>query len=167
MRNLVLLIAMLAAGICGYFVGSWSGRDAKEALARVEASARESEAAFRKTTQDLEARLGTLSAAHDQEKQKIKDEFKKQEDVLAGAVATRDQRINELQRSRKTIQAEIADARARLAAAKTEAERKAAEVDIGKLQKQEQVVAVTVDGEQCAAVKVPPSLLAALGVPTP
>lgn len=164
MRNLVLIVAMVAAGLAGFFLGSWGGRSAKEALARVEASARESEAQFQKTTKELQTRLAALGSEHEQATQKIKDDFKQQEDAFASAVAARDQRITELQRSRKGIQAEIADARARLAAAKSEADRKAAEAEIGKLQKQEQVVVTTVEGEQCANVKVPPSLLTALGV---
>jgi chromosome segregation ATPase len=164
MRNLVLIIAMVAAGLAGYFLGGRGGRGAKEALARVEASARESEAQYQKTTKDLQARLAALGSEHEQATQKIKDEFKQQEAAFASAVKARDQRIAELQRSRQGIQAEIADARARLAAAKSEAERLAAQADIGKLQKQEQVVVATVEGEQCANVKVPPSLLTALGV---
>lgn len=164
MRNLVLLLAMAAAGVAGYFLGSWSGRDAKEALARVEAAARESEAQYQKTTKDLQAMLAALGSEHEQATQKIKDEFKQQEAAFASAVKARDQRIVELQRARQGIQAEIADAKARLAAAKGEADRKAAEAEVGRLQKQEQVVVATVEGEQCANVKVPPSLLAALGV---
>jgi chromosome segregation ATPase len=164
MRNLVLIVAMVAAGLAGFFLGGWSGRDAKEALARVEASARESEAQYQKTTKDLQAKLAALGSEHEQATQKIKDDFKKQEDAFASAVKVRDQRIVDLQRSRQGIQAEIADAKARLAAAKTEADRLAAQADIGKLQKKEEVVVATVEGEQCANVKVPPSLLTALGV---
>ena len=34
MGKLVLLIAMVLAGAAGYYIGSWSGRDALQALSK-------------------------------------------------------------------------------------------------------------------------------------
>ena len=167
MGKLVLIIAMLAAGVAGYFIGGWSGRSAKEALAKAETSAKESEAQFQKTKQELEQKLASIGSQHEAEKQKINDDFKKQQDEFTSAVATRDQRIVTMQKERTGIQSQIVAAQARASAAKTDADRKAAEADVLRLQKQEQVVVVTVQGEQCAVVKVPPSLLAALRGTTP
>ena len=167
MQKLVLFIVLAVAAGCGYFVGSWSGRDAKEALTRIEASAKLSDAEYKKTTQALTEKLASLDSEHEKEKQKINDDFKQQKNAFDAAVASRDTRIADLVKTRAGIQADIAKAQARLAAAKTVEETRAAQADIGKLEKQEQVVVVTVEGEQCAAVKVPPSLLAALKGNTP
>ncbi len=162
MQNLILFIAMAVAAGCGYFVGNWSGRDAKEALAKIEISAKQSEAEYNKTKQELTEKLATLDSEHQKEKQKIEDDFKQQKTSFDAAVASRDTRIADLVKTRAGIQADIAKAQAQLAAAKTDKERQAAQAAIDVAVKNEGAVGVTLESAQCESAKVSPGLLTAL-----
>jgi len=162
MGKVVLIIAMLAAGIAGYFIGGWSGRSAKEALAKAETAAKESEAQYQKTRQHLEQKLATIGTQHEAEKQKIIDEANKQQADFKTAVDTREARISAMQKERLGIRSQITAAEQRVRDAKTDSERQAAEADRQRLINQELAVRTTVQGEQCAIVKVAPSLLVVL-----
>jgi hypothetical protein len=162
MQNLILFIAMAVAAGCGYFVGGWSGRDAKEALTRIEASAKQSDAEYKKTTQALTDKLASLDSEHQKEKQKIEDDFKQQKTSFDTAVASRDTRIADLVKTRAGIQADIAKAQAQLAAAKTDKEKQVAQAALDAANKKETVAVASLDSAQCESAKVSPSLLAAL-----
>ena len=162
MQNLILFIAMAVAAGCGYFVGGWSGRDAKEALTRIEASAKQSDAEYKKTTQALTDKLASLDSEHQKEKQKIEDDFKQQKTSFDTAVASRDTRIADLVKTRAGIQADIAKAQAQLAAAKTDKEKQVAQAALDAANKKETVAIASLDSAQCESAKVSPSLLAAL-----
>jgi hypothetical protein len=68
MRSLVLLVAMALAAAAGWWGGSWSGRTAKEGLARAEKAGELLKAEHEKESAALKARVDLLNADFDRDK---------------------------------------------------------------------------------------------------
>ena len=74
MRNLVLLIVMALAGAGGWYVGSWSGRDAIAALAKAKDLGEQAQTEHDKTVKSLNQKLAGLTGEFEQGQKKLEDE---------------------------------------------------------------------------------------------
>lgn len=165
MRNLVLLIVMVLAGGAGWWAGSWSGRDAKQALAKAAELGEQAKKAHAEETQALKARLDGIGAELEA-RQKARDtEFASAKQQLEGLLAGRDKTISELKRSSSGKQTRIVEIEKRVAdPALPVAERNTLQAEIARLQGEVQAERTRVAGLECSKVPVPPELLAPLRV---
>ena len=103
MQNLIYLIIMALAGGAGWYAGSWSGRDAKSAVAAAQVAGKEIEGSREKIQTDLDSKIKTLTLAHDAELVQLQSKFDGESAGWKTTLAARDAmhfRISQL-RSRK------------------------------------------------------------------
>ena len=162
MKNIVLLIAMLATGVAGYFVGAREGEEAKEALARVEQAVKAKEADAQKTKTALEKRIGELTAEHDKEVARINQDYEKQKADWNVLLAGRDKRIKELTAANGGTLKEIEKLRSALEQSASPEQRKALEEKIAQLEQEMEARAIEIAGLKCSALKVPADMLSKL-----
>ena len=167
LRYVILLVALLAAGVAGYFVGARSGQDAKEALARLEAAGKEGDAEGRKTKAELESKLATLNARYEAEKTRIDSELAISHDKLAALLAARDKTIGDLKARSASDQSEIRQLRLTLVDAKNPGDKQATLERIARLEDDAHAALVDARGNQCLKVPVPKAILETLLEPKP
>lgn len=165
MRNLVLLIVMVLAGGAGWWAGSWSGRDAKAALAKAQEIGEQAQKAHADETQALKKQLESIGSEFEA-KQKARDaEFATAKGALDTALAGRDKTIADLQRSSGSKQTRIVEIEKRVADPSLPlAERNALQADIDRLKAEVSAERARVAGLECSKVPVPAELLAPLRV---
>ncbi len=171
MRNLVLLIVALLAGAAGWYVGSWSGRDAIQALAKAKALGEQAQTAHDQAVKGLNDRLAGLGAEYAQGKKSLEDAHAQAEREFAAVLAGRDQRIADLGRVRSSTQTQLAGLKQALAnagtgtgtgAGATPQDRARLQADIARLEKQVADQQTLIAGLECSKVAVPSELLAPL-----
>ena len=171
MRNLVLLIVALLAGAAGWYVGSWSGRDAIQALAKAKALGEQAQVEHDKAVKGLNDRLAGLGAEYAQGKKSLEDAHAQAQREFATVLAGRDQRIAELGRARSSTQSQLAGLKQALANAgtgtgagssATPQDRARLQADITRLEKQVADQQTLIAGLECSKVAVPAELLAPL-----
>ena len=171
MRNLVLLIVALLAGAAGWYVGSWSGRDAIQALAKAKALGEQAQVEHDKAIKGLNDRLAGLGAEYAQGKKSLEDAHAQAEREFAAVLAGRDQRIADLGRVRSSTQTQLAGLKQALAnagtgtgtgAGATPQDRARLQADIARLEKQVADQQTLIAGLECSKVAVPSELLAPL-----
>ena len=169
MRNLVLLIVALLAGAAGWYVGSWSGRDAIQALAKAKALGEQAQTAHDQAVKGLNDRLAGLGAEYAQGKKSLEDAHAQAEREFAAVLAGRDQRIADLGRVRSSTQTQLAGLKQALAnagtgtgAGATPQDRARLQADIARLENQVADQQTLIAGLECSKVAVPSELLAPL-----
>lgn len=171
MRNLVLLIVALLAGAAGWYGGSWSGRDAIQALAKAKALGEQAQAEHDKAVKGLNDRLAGLGAEYAQGKKTLEDAHAQAKREFSTVLAGRDQRIAELGRVRTSTQTQLAGLKQALANAgtgtgtaggATPQDRERLQADINRLEKQVADQQTLIAGLECSKVAVPAELLAPL-----
>ena len=123
LRNLVLLLSMITSAGGGWWLGSWSGRDAKSALAEAEVKGKLAAAEHDKAQQALNQKIAALTDEFQRESQKLKDSQTQREKDFDAVVANRDARLAELAKVHDGNQKRLAVLQAQLAVAKTPEER--------------------------------------------
>ena len=183
MRNLVLLIVALLAGAAGWYAGSWSGRDALQALAKAKALGEQAQAEHDKAVKGLNDRLAGLGAEYAQGKKTLEDAHDQAKRDFSTVLAGRDQRIADLGRVRTSSQTQLAALKQALANANANAnanagtgtgtgtgpgtgataqDRERLQADITRLEKQVADQQTLIAGLECSKVAVPAELLAPL-----
>lgn len=171
MRNLVLLIVALLAGAAGWYGGSWSGRDAIQALAKAKALGEQAQAEHAKAVKGLNDQLAGLGADYAQGKKSLEDAHAQAKREFSTVLAGRDQRIADLGRVRTTTQTQLAGLKQALANAgtgtgtaggATAQDRERLQADINRLEKQVADQQTLIAGLECSKVAVPGELLAPL-----
>lgn len=160
MRSLVLLVAMALAAAAGWWGGSWSGRTAKEGLARAEKAGELLKAEHEKESAALKARVDLLNADFDRDKQVLAADHARQTGALNAVIAGSKNQVAVIDQARKGTQAELARLQAALAAASTPQERQQLQTAITAQQQVETRQTTQIVGLQCIDVPVPTSLLA-------
>ena len=173
MRNLVLLIVALLAGAAGWYVGSWSGRDAIQALAKAKVLGEQAQVAHDKAVKGLNDQLAGLGAEYAQGKKSLEDAHAQAKREFSTVLAGRDQRIADLGRVRTSTQTQLAGLKQALANAGTATgtgtgsgatpqDRERLQADIARLEKQVADQQTLIAGLECSKVAVPAELLAPL-----
>ena len=167
LRNLVLLLSMITSAGGGWWLGSWSGRDAKSALAEAEVKGKLAAAEHDKAQQALNQKIAALTDEFQRESQKLKDSQTQREKDFDAVVANRDARLAELAKVHDGNQKRLAVLQAQLAVAKTPEEREKIVEVIKEVKGEDRIVTIEVDGRMCQTVPVPGDLLAAWRGGTP
>lgn len=160
MRNLVLLVAMALAAAAGWWGGSWSGRTAKEGLARAEKAGELLKAEHDKESAALKARVDSLTADFDRDKQALAADHARQTGALNAVIAGSKNQVAVIDQQRKGTQAELARLQAALATATTPQEKQTLQTAIAAQQQVQTQQTTQIAGLQCIDTPVPLSLLA-------
>jgi hypothetical protein len=162
LRNIILLVALLAAGVAGYFVGARSGQDAKEALAKLEDATKAGEAEHKKTTAELQAQVTSLTAKYDAAKQQADAGDKLKRDQLSALLAAREKTIADLKARRSSELGEIERLRLHLNDAQSPQEKQALLDQIARLKDEVKAAGRAEVGQKCLDVAVPKDMLETL-----
>lgn len=163
MHKLLLLIVAALAGAGGWYVGSWSGRDALQALSLAKAAGQEADAAHDKAQKALNQQLAELSTQYQTGQKKLEDEHGRAKAEFASVLAGRDQRITDLGKARTGTQTRIVTLQQAVAqpGISTE-ERNKLQAEVDRLQKEVDGQKLLIAGLECSKVAVPAELLAPL-----
>ena len=160
MRSLVLLVAMALAAGAGWWGGSWSGRSAKEGLARAEKAGELLKAEHEKESAALKARVDSLNADFDRDKQALAADHVRQTGALNAVIAGSKNQAAAVDQARKGTQAELTRLKAALVTAATPQERQQLQTAIAAQQQVETRQTTQIAGLQCIDVAVPTDVLA-------
>lgn len=160
MRNLVLLIAMALAAAAGWWGGSWSGRTAKEGLARAEKAGELLKAEHEKESAALKAKVDTLTADFDRDKQQLATDHARQTGALNEVIKGSKSQVAVIDQARRGTQAELARLQAALATATTPQEKQTLQTAIAAQQQAQTRQTTEIAGLQCLDVPVPTTVLA-------
>lgn len=160
MRNLVLLIAMALAAAAGWWGGSWSGRTAKEGLARAEKAGELLKAAHAQEQAALKAKVDTLTADFDRDKQQLAADHARQTGALNEVINSSKGQAIVINKERRGTQAELARLQSALATATTPQEKQTLQTAIAAQQQVETKQTTQIAGLQCLDVPVPANVLA-------
>jgi hypothetical protein len=166
-RNLVLLVVALLSAAAGWWGGSWSGRSAQEALAKVKQAGEQAEADRAKVQQQVDGQIAALKAGYEKDLAALAEQHTARTTQMDAAIAGKDKRLAELAQAQTDKQARIRQLDAALATARTPQERQQIQVQIAQTQQEAKVVVAEADGIKCQSAQVPPALLAAWRGVTP
>ena len=165
MGKLLLLIVMVLAGGAGWTVGSWSGRDALQALSKAKELGEQAQTEHDKVVKALNQRIVAMTTDFEQDKKKLDDDHAKARTEFSAALANRDQRIADLGRARSGAQSQIAALQqAATSASASPEDRARLQAEITRLQKTVADQQTLIAGLECSKVQVPAELLAPLRV---
>jgi predicted nucleic acid-binding Zn-ribbon protein len=158
-----LLIVAVLAGAAGWSIGSWSGRDALQALSKAKDLGEQAQTEHDKVVKALNQRIEAMSADFAQDKKKLDDDHARAKTDFNAVLANRDQRIADLGRARSGAQSQIAALQQAATSAPPE-DRARLQAEITRLQKTVADQQTLVAGLECSKVQVPAELLAPLRV---
>ena len=169
MGKLVLLIAMALAGAAGYYIGSWSGRDALQALSKAKDLGAQAQTEHDKTVKSLQDKVNGMTTDYEQGKQKREADHQQAKTEFSATLAKRDERIAALGKSNSGTVTQLATARAAAASANANtgtapAEKARLQTEIDRLEKELAAQKTLIAGLECSKVPVPEELLAPLRV---
>ena len=162
MQNLVYLIIMALAGGAGWYAGSWSGKDAKQALEAAQKAGEEIKVSRDKIQGELDSKILALTTSHDTQVQQIRSKFDSESVEWKTLLASRDTRIVALNSSAKTFRQQADDLTRQLGSAKSLEESNALKARIAALEGQAKRAEVEIKGVECSAQAVPNDMLAKL-----
>ncbi len=161
-RNIILLIVLVSGLVAGYFVGSYKGREAMEALEKEKAL----QETLKKDHDAIQAGLQQkLGAVEDQRKSQLEEAQKKYQDQSAQwekSKANLDATIKKQTVLLANTNRDIDSLVKKLPTA-TGAERAKLEAEIARLRQQAQSIQVEADGTRCLQVQAPRAVIDALG----
>ena len=163
MQKILLLVVAILAGLGGWYVGSWKGRDAIQALDKAKDLGQQAEAAQAKTQKALDKQIADLTQQFQSSQKKLEDEHSQAKAEFATVLAGRDKRIADLGKTRSVTQTRIVTLEASAAQPGISAEERARlQTEIDRLKKEVDDQKVLIAGLECSKVAVPAELLAPL-----
>lgn len=160
MQNLIYLIIMALAGGAGWYIGSWKGRDAVEAVARYQKIGEEAQAALAQAKTQLANDLAAKDAKFDAEMKKLAETHAQQLQGYDAKVAGNQAEIARLSKVSSAGQARIAELQKQRDAATTQQQRDALDAQIKTAEATQKAVEVEITGRGCMPVAVPLAFLA-------
>lgn len=163
MQKLMLLIVALLAGVGGWTIGSWKGRDAIQAMDKAREVGRQAEDALAKAQKDLNQKITDLTEQHKASQKLLEDDHARAKTEFTTTLAGRDQRIVELGKVRTGTQTRIVTLQQQVAqpGLSTE-ERGRLQAEIDRLGKEVDAQKTLIAGLECSKLAVPAELLAPL-----
>lgn len=162
MQNLIYLIIIALAGGAGWYAGSWSGKDAKQALEAAQKAGEEIKVSRDKIQGELDSKIKTLTTTHDTQLQQIRSKFDTESAEWKTLLASRDARIVTLNSSAKSFRQQADDLARQMGSAKSPEESNALKARIAALEGQAKSAEVEIKGVECSAQPVPNDMLAKL-----
>ena len=167
MKYVVVLMVILLAGGAGWLLGSRSGADAREALARAQELGKQVQHAHEQETTSLKQQLAKIKADFDQGQQAREAQHAQSKQALDAALAGRDKTIADLNRSVARQQARLTFLQQQLNNPSLPmAERATLKGEVDRLNDELQQERQRVQGVQCSKVPVPDELLQPLRLGT-
>jgi chromosome segregation ATPase len=160
MQNLVYLILMAVAGGAGWYIGSWKGRDAIEAVAQYQKIGDEAQAALTQAKTQLAADLAAKDAKFDAELKQLTETHTRQLQGYDAKLAGNQAEIARLSKVSSAGQTRIAELTKQRDAAATPQQRAALDTQLQAAVAEQKAVQVEIDGRQCMPVPVPLAFLA-------
>lgn len=165
MRNLVLLIAMVAAGVAGWWAGSWKGRDAIAALEKAKTIGEQVQTAHAQETAALKSRLEAIGAEFAQQQKAREEQFAGARQALETALSGRERTLLALRSSSAGKALQLAEVqKAAEAPGRSAEERAAMQAEIVRLKTELDAERLRAAGLECTKVAVPEELLTPLRV---
>jgi hypothetical protein len=161
-NNITLLIAMTVAAISGFFIGSYSGREAKETLATAQIAARHAMDDHEKSVKLLNEQISRLDKEYAAEKKGNSENYQKQKQKWAELLAGRDRKIAELASRNSDTGAEITRLRGTVKDMSPSAERQRTEERIALLEKEFNAQQAQIFGLECSKTPVATEMLSKL-----
>ena len=163
MQKLLVLIVAILAGLGGWTIGSWKGRDAIQALEKAQDLGKQAEAAQDKAQKALNQQIAELNAKFQADQKRLEDEHQRAKAEFDTVLAGRDRRIAELGKVRTTTQTRIVTLEQKAAEpGLTQEARDALLADIDRLKREVDAQKTLIAGLECSKVAVPDELLAPL-----
>lgn len=156
LRNIIILGLMVVSGIAGYFIGSYKGRAAEEALEQIKLASSQAQQSHDATENELKKRIGELDKNYQAEKEKLIETHEKQNAEWDEIKTDKDKRIAELSgaisSNQNVIQHLIQIESTKQVGSK---ERSKLDSQIAKLEKEESDEKSAISGEKCVDAVVP------------
>ena len=160
LRNVFLVVALVAGAIIGYFVGSFSGGEAKQALKMEQKLSAEAKLQNQLAQKSLQEKMAALVTDHtgkldalSREKTEALAQFETEKKARTAAIqqantakATLDKRLGELDKARRAADPGSAD-------------RKNIEAEMGRLASENAALQKRVTGLECGRVPLPKETL--------
>lgn len=163
MRNLILLLVLLAGGLAGYLIGDYRGKAAREALQEALDKGKIVLAEQQKTSLQLETRLRDIGDAHQQELEKIRTDYDARSAEWQREKARLNERIGRLTAERSTNASRLQALEESLKSASgPEKDRLQREIEILRIRQIE--LSRQIEGNACLGVRVPQSVHDALSL---
>lgn len=163
MRNLLLLLILLAGGLAGYLIGDYRGEQARKALQEAVDKGNLALAEQQKTTLQLETRLRDIGETHQQELEKIRTDYDAKSAEWQREKAGLTDKIKKLRLVYAEKAAELKRLIGQLDGA-TGSARDALESKIEQLQTELGLISSQIEGNACLGVRVPQSVHDALSL---
>ncbi len=161
MRNIVLLLVLLAGFLSGYLVGDWRAKAAREALDNAVATGKVLDAERETAITSLKTELDSINARHQRELDAIRKsneskmaEWRRARDGLDGDIKRSNARLGESDARLKALTAQRDAAPA--------AERVKLDLEIARLSKECDALRREIEGSACLQARVPHSVSDAL-----
>ena len=163
MRNILLLLVLVCGLVAGYFIGSYSGKDARETLADEIKKGKLLDDELTKANEQLKQELEAVNDKHKLEIDTLRKDYDAKKGEWQHSKAALDETIKRLSGDLGKHKTTLADLKKKLGASTSEADKKRLQAEIDRLN---QVIAAgqqELDGNLCLKVKVPQRVLDALG----
>lgn len=161
MKNIVLLLILLAGLVAGYFVGDYRGRDARRALEEATAAGKELDEKRQQEIVRLNADLDTINRKHAADVAALRQEGEASKAGWEAAKAGLDETIARQKSSAGELTANIARLQDQAGNASGD-ERKQLEAEIARLQRDLAATRRQLDGNVCLKTPIPSSVFDAL-----
>lgn len=163
MRNLILLLTLLAGGMAGYLIGDYRGKAAREALQEAIDKGNLALEEQKKTSLQLETRLRDIGDTHQQELEKIRTDYDARSAEWQREKARLNEKIGRLTAERSTNASRLQALEELLRGASgAEKERLQREIELLRIRQVE--LSQQIKGNACLGVRVPQSVHDALSL---
>jgi DNA repair exonuclease SbcCD ATPase subunit len=163
MRNLLLLLILLAGGLAGYLIGDYRGEQARKALQEAVDKGNLALAEQQKTALQLETQLRDIGETHQQELEKIRTNYDAKSAEWQREKARLNERIGRLTAERSTNAARLQALNEQLKnSSGSEKERLQREIELLRIRQIE--LSQQIEGNACLGVRVPQSVHDALSL---
>lgn len=162
MRNLILLLVLVAGLLGGYFVGDYRGKDAREALERAIETGNKVEQERLGTISALKADLKTIDEKHAREINAIRQDFEARSVEWQLVKARLDQTILRQKSMLGELNTKLAELTGK-AGTSTGSEKDKLEQEIARLRMERANLEREMKGNVCLETQVPRSVIDALG----
>lgn len=165
MRNLLMLLVLLAGGLAGYLIGDYSGKAAREALQEAIDKGKVVLAEQQKTSLQLETRLREIGNAHQEELERIRTDYDTKSAEWQREKTRLNERISRLTAERSSNASRLQTLEESIKnASGPEKERLQREIELLRIRQIE--LSQQIEGNACLNVRVPQSVHDALSLKT-
>lgn len=163
MRNLLLLLILISGLVAGYFIGDYRGKEARKALQEAIDKGNQAKAEQQKAILQLETQLRGIGETHQQELEKIRNDYDSKSAEWQREKARLNEKISRLNAQRSVNETKLKTLNEQLInASGPEKERLQREIELLRIRQIE--LSQQIEGNACLNVRVPQSVHDALSL---